>query len=242
MKGHVSYATGHFDTALELWTNALAFVKRSKVQPKEITAELLNNIGCIHFETGAEAKAMPYFKESLQLQKKAIFESVHDGNEPLYQHMLVKLAATRANLGYIHLRMKNADLAILTLEESLLDQKICLDPHAPLVTSTMDYLAIAYLRKGNKDDAINIYSQMLTAKIEANGAEHVEECAAILTKLSLLQVRGNDKASVRSILKKIQQCIRDNPCQKERFEKLLKVCKVSGLKSITVRGKNKYQV
>lgn len=41
---------------------------------------------------------------------------------------------------------------------------------------------------------------MLKAQIEAEGPEHVE-CVAILTKISLLQVKGKHKASVCRILK-----------------------------------------
>jgi DNA-binding SARP family transcriptional activator len=50
----------------------------------------------------------------------------------------------------------------------------------------MENLAIAYMRKGNKDSAIQTYSKMLTAQIETLGAAH-HECVATLTKLTLLQ-------------------------------------------------------
>jgi tetratricopeptide (TPR) repeat protein len=200
-------------------------------------AELLNNLGCAYFETGTEVKALKCFKESLQTQKKSLFDSVYDGNDPLQQHHLLRLASTRANIGYTLMRMKNTQQAIDFFKDSLLDQNLCLDPHHPLVISTMENLAISFIKRGSKDRAVQIYSKMLTAEIEARGAEH-NKCIAILTKLSLLHLRGNEKEGVRSCINKIQACLRDNDlCQKERFDKLLKVCKVSGLKTVTVGRK-----
>jgi tetratricopeptide (TPR) repeat protein len=233
--GSAYYAQGQFEKSLNLWCNALHTMKKSKTNQKDAMAELMNNIGCIYFELGTEVKALKFMKQSLQVQLQEILHSVHEKGGRLYRHALIKLATTRANIAYIHLRMKNADQAISQFEESLTDQKLCLDPHHPFVVSTMDHLAISYVRKGEKDKAIQIYSKMLTAQIEADGAEH-QECIAILTKLSVLQLKGRDKAGIRSCMKKIQSSTRENgACQKERFEKLLKVHKVPGLKPISIR-------
>ena len=77
--------------------------------------------------------------------------------------------------------MKNADQAISNFEESIFEQNLCLDPHDSLVIATMDHLAISYTMKGLKGKAIQTYSKMLTAQIQAYGAEH-EECVSILIK------------------------------------------------------------
>ena len=237
MKGLVHYANENFESALKLWNSALFRLRRSKTKQTNVMAELSNNIGCIHFESGSEVRALKYLKESLQMQKKVIFGSVYDGNEKFRQHMLMKLAITRANLAYIYLRMKNTDQTISAFQDSLLDQDICLEPHHPLLASTMDYFAIALVRKGNKDEAIQVYSKMLTAVIEENCDNH-QECVAILTKLNLLQLKAKDKEGAGLCMKNIQKSIRDDgPCQKQRWEKLMKVCKISGLKPISVRGK-----
>jgi len=234
MKGNACYALGQFGDALNLWKSSMFLIRRSKVQHNQVMAELLNNLGCAYFETGTETKALKCFNESMQLQMKILFDNVYDGNDPLKQHHLHRLACTRANIGYIHMRMKNYDQAIKSFEVSLLDQNLCLDAHHPLVISTMEHLAIAFVREGNNDSAIQTFSTMLTAQIETLGAAH-DECVAILTKLTLLQLKGQEKAGIRLCIRKIQNCLGNNdPCQKERFEKLLKVCKVSGLNTITV--------
>jgi len=236
MRGHANYALENFDASVRQWTGAISKLKKSSIPYRELLAEIVNNIGCVYYETGSEAKALKFLNESLQLQRKVILASVFDRNEALHQHTLVKLAVTRANIGYVHLRMKHGDLAVSSFHESLLDQNICLDEHHELVSTTMDYLAIAQLRVGNKDDAIKVYSRMLTTKIQSEGPEH-KECIAILTKISLLQVKGKNKGDIQSILKKIKAYVKDNgPTQKERLERLLKVSRVSGLKTVTVRG------
>jgi len=260
MLGYAYYGQGHFEKSLNLWRNALHTLRKSKSNRRFVVAELLNNIGCVYFELGTETKAIKFMSDSILAQTQAISfvykqATGSGGGERMRvtRHSLMKLATSRANIAYVYLRMKNADLAISQFEESLMDQHICLDPHHPLVLSIMDHLAISYLRKGsskkcsikdhktNKDKAIQIYSKMLTAKIEADGAEH-EECVAILTKLSILQwnvkMKGKDKAGIQSCMKKIQSSISNNgSCQKERFEKLLKVYKVPGLKTITIKKK-----
>ncbi len=233
--GHVYYARGQFEKSLNLWSNALHAAKKMKKGHKWL-GELFNNIGCVYFEIGTETKALKYMKESLAVQQQNF---QHDDNEKIHRHALTKLATTRANIAYIYLRIKNADQAITYFEDSLMDHSICLEPHHPLALSTMEHLAISYIRKKGKDKnnskAIQIYSKMLTAKIESCGAEH-EECAAILTKLNVLQLRGGDKAGIKACMKKIQKSTRENgSCQKERFEKLLKVYKVPGLKPISIR-------
>jgi hypothetical protein len=103
----------------------------------------------------------------------------------------------------------------------------------------MDYLAIAYVKKGNNAEAVKIYSKILTAKIEAKGFKQ-DDCMYTLTKLSLLQLKKNDKMGSSSCAKKIKTCLSIcHPCEKERFEKLLKASKAtSGLDVTAVIGLN----
>lgn len=104
MKGHADYALEEFHVAERHWYNAVNRLRKTKMPHNEAIAEILNNLGCVHFEISCETKALKFLKESLQVQRKEIMESVFDRNEILYQHKLVKLATTSANIGYITFR------------------------------------------------------------------------------------------------------------------------------------------
>lgn len=68
--GYVYYARGDFEKSLKLWSNALRHMKKSSSKQKDVMAELMNNIGCIHSEIGTETKALRFMKESLLVQQK----------------------------------------------------------------------------------------------------------------------------------------------------------------------------
>lgn len=234
MKGLANYGLGQFESAIKHWNSALQYLKKSNTKDHHaLMSEILNNLGCAHFETGTCTKALKYLKESLEIQKNVIYE----GKEDLYHSSLMKFATTRSNIGYVYLRSKHPTEAIKFFEESLIDQNICLKPNHPLVIGTMDHLAIAFVKKGSNAEAIKLYSKMLTAKIEAQGFKQ-EDCVTTLTKLSLLQLKRNDKKASTSCMNKIQSCLSScsDPCEMERFEKLLKASKFSGLTAIHVAG------
>ncbi len=89
----------------------------------------------------------------------------------------------------------------------------------------MDYLALAHLRKGDKNSAVSIYSKMLTAQIIANEGGDNIQCSQTLIKLNMLQAKRKDRKSIRACLQKVKEFIHENrdPCQHERMEKLLKL-------------------
>jgi len=228
LKGLASYGLGQFESAVKYWNSALKYLKEP-IKPGDHTlmSEILNNLGCAHFETGTCTKALKYLKESLEIQKDVL----NDGNAALYHSSLARVATTRSNIGYVCLRMKHSTQAIKYFKESLIYLNICLTPIHPLVIGTMDHLAIAFVKRGSNDEAMKIYSKILTAKIGAQGFKH-EDCISTLTKLSLLQLKRNDKQASTSFMKKMQNCVSTStdPFEIERFEKLLKASKFSGLK------------
>lgn len=231
--GQIHYALGRFTDAFDLWNPIISEMKKSKTQ-NDILIELLNNCGCALFETESELKSLKFFKEAMQLLQTSIAKIFYKDGVALRKINLIKMAIIRSNMAYLHLRIKDEGRAIDLFQDSLLDQNICTKDDHALKSNTMENLAIALVKKGNKDEAIKVYSKLLTFKINNVGPEH-PECFVVLTKLNLLQMHAKDKKGIRKCVQKIQQCLAESsPCEKDRFEKLIKVCKVSGLKKVTV--------
>ena len=115
MMGLACYAVQDFAATNEYWNKALNLLKKSK-KTTALRAELLNNLGCIQYETGNETNAIKLFEDSINLQRKLVVSEVYDNGKSASQHMLMKLAITQANIAYVHLRLKNADAAISAFE------------------------------------------------------------------------------------------------------------------------------
>ncbi len=118
MMGLSRYAMEDFVAAKKYWKEAVSSLREMKKRKKSVAllAELLNNLGCVHFETGNEIKAIKLFEDSLEMQRKAVTRDVYDHGMPPTKTMLMKLAITQANIAYINLRLKNIDAAIKAFE------------------------------------------------------------------------------------------------------------------------------
>lgn len=100
-----------------------------------------------------------------------------------------------------------------------------MDDHHPFALAVMDHIALAYLKKGDKNHAIATYSKILTAQIMENEGGDNVHCSQTLIKLNMLQAKKKDRKTIRACLKKVKEFIHENndPCQHQRLEKLLKV-------------------
>lgn len=122
MLGVACYAVEAFELCRSYWNKALKAMRNFKEKPSVIEFELLNNLGCLEYETGNEGSALKRFEESLELQRKHFTCNIYKEGQAACQHMLLKLAITQANIGYVHLRLKNPDAAITAFERS---KKVC---------------------------------------------------------------------------------------------------------------------
>ena len=118
MMGLSRYAVEDFVAASKYWNEAMTSLRDSKKRRKSVTlvAELLNNLGCVHFETGNEIKAIKLLQDSLEMQRKVVTSDVYDHRKPPGKAMLMKLAITQANIAYVHLRLKHVGAAIKAFE------------------------------------------------------------------------------------------------------------------------------
>lgn len=113
-----------FDEALEIFEDALEIQERQegKAEGKDRTkvvlqkAKILNNIGCVHFESGDIVEAMEAYEESLLIQRE-IFKKGELSGIPSF----LALSTTISNLGmYSSQKFVNFDLVIIDLIETLL--------------------------------------------------------------------------------------------------------------------------
>jgi tetratricopeptide (TPR) repeat protein len=218
-----NYAMGNFESAQQIWTNALTILNKHEIKNTHvILAQIYNNMGCAVFETLSESKALMYLNKSIAIQSEFI-QNPCNQKEHLHRTLLCKLTTTRGNIGYLHIRMKRYSSALRDFETCLRDGNLCLDADDKFVIATLDYLAITFLRLGKDDEALKLYSKILTSKIKEHNGAH-DECTVILNKINLLQSKGKKKknqASQKCIFN-ICNSIEDNQIEKERFEKLLK--------------------
>ena len=213
-----NYALGYFENAYQLWIDALAILKKDNViDTRMVLAQIYNNIGCSLFEISSESKALMYLNKSVATLQE------FTEKDKLLKTTLYIVATTRGNIGYLHLRMKKNTLAINDFELSLNDGNRCLDGKDEFITVTLDYLAIAFLRIGNYNEALKLYSKILTSRIEKHNGAH-DECALILNKINLLQHKGkkNKNHTSKKCILNIYNSIEGNQIEQERFKKFLK--------------------
>ncbi len=112
MIGISCYALEDFKSAKKYLKKALTSLQNQEGSDDLLVAEILNNLGCIYYETGHQMKAIKLFEESLTLQHKVVFAA----EVTLCKQMLMKIAVTQANIGYVHYELKNADAALAAFQ------------------------------------------------------------------------------------------------------------------------------
>jgi len=239
--GLAYYAQDKFFEAREMWQDALTLLRQLPISPlssSNTSAELsvvLNNLACAEFEIGEIKNSARTFLEALDLYRNGGVTTEAE-NRQYEGYTAWKLAILRSNVGYIWLRMKNADAAIIAFEAALVDQNK-FSYHGILTISMLDHLILALLRKGKKHGALKVCSQMLKLQIENYGPSHTE-CEQTMTKIKLLEnglESACSKNRLQSTADKVKGCcvLVDNgntdqhrhyqeERQLERFEKLLK--------------------
>lgn len=220
--GCAYYGLDDFQSAESTFRDAVTILKKRQSPEKDIIlSQMYNNIGCCLFEMSSESNALKYMRKSFLLQKKHTSQN-YENIKSVSAATILRLVSIRGNLGYLHLRMKNNLCAISEFEMCLNDEYMILEPNDELIISTLDHLAIALLRAGKSDEAIQIYSKILTSKIHTHSDDH-SECGTLLKKLSLLQICGKHQKSVRNrVVTAIYKNIDGNQVEYERFEKFLK--------------------
>lgn len=116
MIGLAYYATEDFKSSKKCLKKALASVQNYKVGNYALAAEILNNLGCANYETGHQTRAVKFLEESLTLQRYIVATNFYQNKKTPSRQMLMKIAYTQANIGYVHFELKNSDAALHAFE------------------------------------------------------------------------------------------------------------------------------
>jgi tetratricopeptide (TPR) repeat protein len=151
--GIVLLSMKEYSDSLETFMEALEMREAEAddvVLPEEVketnlkVAKVLNNIGCVNFESKKFEAANDAFVDAIQLQKKTLGEvSSFSFTNPATKPGFLTMASTMCNKGYIDL-------------ESLAIQKLLLGADNKLVLSTLDNLGYAYAVQGSYDKALAV--------------------------------------------------------------------------------------
>jgi tetratricopeptide (TPR) repeat protein len=165
--GIILLSLKEYSDSLEVLTEALELRENEAedlVFPKEIKesqlkiAKILNNIGCVHFESGNFESAKEAFMDAITLQKESLGEFVVSSSvdDPTSRPGYLTMASTMCNKGYTDIVDDNYRAAILIFNESLQIQRQLLGADNKLVLSTLDNLGFAYSMTGRYNKAITV--------------------------------------------------------------------------------------
>jgi tetratricopeptide (TPR) repeat protein len=171
--GIILLSLKEYSDSLEVLTEALELRENEaedQVFPKEIKesqlkiAKILNNIGCVHFESGHFEHAKGAFRDAITLQKEALGEFVVSSsvNDPTSRPGFLTMASTMCNKGYTEIIDDNYREAILIFNESLQIQRHLLGADNKLVLSTLDNLGFAYSMIGSYNKAMTVSTLLLS--------------------------------------------------------------------------------
>ncbi|GKZ00505.1 hypothetical protein MPSEU_001002900 [Mayamaea pseudoterrestris] len=164
----------------------LAKANTSLLSDHHMLAEILNNLGCLSFLTGNADCALQYFNDSLQIQKQAADHSLYVGSKLSYHQEMFNMSITRANIGFLHLVVKDASKCIAMFESAIKAQQLLLRDADATLISTMEHLVTAHLLVGNKTKAIQLLNRMLRIQCDARGPSH-SLARSTANKISMLQ-------------------------------------------------------
>jgi len=163
-------------------------------------AKVLNNIGCVNFESSKFNSALEAFQDAISMQKKALGDaSPFSFNNPATKPGFLTMASTMCNKGYIDLEQENYKAAVNTFSESLKIQKLLLGADNKLVLSTLDNLGFAQTMNGSSEKALTTYQELLSNQEKSYG-ESQSDCARTMRSIIYLQLLHKDYESALKTL------------------------------------------
>ena len=210
--GIILNACEEYDDALEVLAEALELKEDlvrlqhpsvgSNKRPMSLdVAKILNNIGCVHYEscdnnttveTSALEEAELAFSEALDIQEELLEDQEFIGPQFLC------MSSTMCNLAFIYMdrgcnNLRDVDSAsaiaesatfvqskrylkraINKLEDAITIQQGLLDDGHNLILNSLDNISFCYFRLQDYDNATKYYKRLLKAQKLALGSDHVD--------------------------------------------------------------------
>jgi tetratricopeptide (TPR) repeat protein len=147
--GLVQFGSNKLSRALKLWREALQMACMAMGYDHPHVAVLLNNIGVLHFESGALVGCLSALEESVELQRMLLRSTLLN-----VEHALQQLATTMGNLAMAYERRGQYDESVSLLQESL---SLYESMNNPMIQDTMQIVSLNIERlENNNDDDNNI--------------------------------------------------------------------------------------
>ena len=149
------YALNEFAAAHQAFEEALFHARRTSetLEDRIQVAEILNNLGCLAYMCGNPVAALGFYRDAMDVQFRALSDSLYTGSPILGQSISLNISITRANIGFIKLVTKDLSVAITALENALMEQQILLRGAHETIIATMDHLAVSRLLNGDQEQA-----------------------------------------------------------------------------------------
>ena len=194
---------------------ALNFRRAHLPSHHEDIERTLNQHANLYYKVGKYAKALPLYKEALELNKQREGKDTKAGSIlqtsianilkeqgkfkeclPLYKASLSSLiviagkhnpmvAVSMSNLGELYLRLEQPDKAIALLQEALQIMEDAKGPNNPQVAIILSSLASCYMQKSQPGEALPLYERARNIKEKLLGKDHIG-VAVVLNNLAAL--------------------------------------------------------
>mmetsp|Transcript_23593 Transcript_23593/g.65485 ORF Transcript_23593/g.65485 Transcript_23593/m.65485 type:complete len:809 (-) Transcript_23593:1694-4120(-) len=149
-KGIANFALGSIEEALRCFEAALAICT-----PIDITrVKILNNIGVTSYQLEDHTRALKSFSDALEIQRPWLQGSVRR------ESVVFSASIILSNMGKVHLRNGDHDLAYLVFEEAYLLQISTFRKDHDIVLYSLENMARAHVKSNNNAEALRIFSSL----------------------------------------------------------------------------------
>lgn len=192
-EGMAHFAMGSMIEALLSFEMALEFFSSDSAQ-----AKILNCIGVARYHLKDYSQALKAFTAALEIQRPWL-----DG--PVRRESIVHIASTiLSNMGKVHLRQGDYDLAYLVFEEACLMQTSIFRMDHETVLISMDNMGRAQSKQGNHAEALKIFTSLYRAQKEKLGADH-KACIETLGMMGILHFKLLEYDEAEKCIKEVAE-------------------------------------
>jgi len=196
--GFVYFALEQLDKALESFKKALAICKHHQPHDHLESAKINNNIGAVYYQKGKFPAALKCFVQAWQCQRVW-------ADRPIRRQALVYEASlSLSNMGKVYLAMEDYDMAFNVYEEALMLQTTLFHQDHDVVLQSLGNVAFAKAKRGEKNNALQIYRSIHKSQVEKFGP-HSREAAETVGLMSTVHLQQfNYKAAEKCLVDVLQ--------------------------------------
>jgi serine/threonine-protein kinase len=182
--GHVRWARGEHDAALDAYAGALHIHEATLGPEHPLTAEALGNIGYMHKERGEYDQATAHFQRALQ-----IHEATLGPEHP-------ELAITLLYIGDVLTKRGEYEQALDVFQRGLAIYERAYGPEHPAVASALNDLGGSLIQSGRYDEALGHHRRALGIHRAAFGPDHPAVASVLVNLAKAHTALGDHQAAL----------------------------------------------